>query len=186
VTRPPTAQEFEDLYRATVRDLLAYLHRRGASDAENDAAEVYAIAWRRRGDLPAPMVRRAWLFGVAAKLLQADQRRQMRETDAATELARVEQHTSPSDGATRESVVASAMDRLSASDREILRLVEWERLTPAELATALGVRPSTARVRLHRARRALAADPELRALARPDEARDHALTLEVGEGSNPA
>ena len=61
-------------------------------------------------------------------------------------------------------VVAAAMDRLPPGDREVLRLVEWECLTPAELATALGVRPGTARVRLHRARRALAADPEVRAL----------------------
>ncbi|UUW93217.1 sigma-70 region 4 domain-containing protein [Pimelobacter simplex] len=50
----------------------------------------------------------------------------------------------------------------------MLLLVEWERLTPAELAVALGVRAGTARVRLHRARRALAADPALRAL-HPDE-----------------
>lgn len=56
------------------------------------------------------------------------------------------------------------MARLSPEHREILRLVEWERLTPAELATALGVRPGTARVRLHRARRALASDPAMQSL----------------------
>ena len=60
--------------------------------------------------------------------------------------------------------VAAAMGRLAPADREILRLVEWERLSAAELAVALGVRPGTARVRLHRARRALAGDPAIRAL----------------------
>jgi RNA polymerase sigma-70 factor, ECF subfamily len=60
--------------------------------------------------------------------------------------------------------MAAAVDRLGPADREVLRLVAWEGLTPAELAVALGVRPGTARVRLHRARRALAADPAVRAL----------------------
>lgn len=58
----------------------------------------------------------------------------------------------------------AAIGRLSPGHQEVLRLVEWERLTPAELATALGVRAGTARVRLHRARMALAADPAVRAL----------------------
>jgi DNA-directed RNA polymerase specialized sigma24 family protein len=61
-------------------------------------------------------------------------------------------------------VVTAALARLAPRDREILQLVGWEGLSPAELAVALGVRPGTARVRLHRARRALASDPELRAL----------------------
>jgi RNA polymerase sigma-70 factor, ECF subfamily len=60
--------------------------------------------------------------------------------------------------------MAAALGRLSETDREILRLVAWEGLTPAELAVAMGARPGTARVRLHRARRALASDPQVRAL----------------------
>ena len=65
--------------------------------------------------------------------------------------------------------MADALERLAPSDREVLRLVAWESLTPAELAVALGVRPGTARVRLHRARRALASDPEVRALVEEPE-----------------
>lgn len=81
--------------------------------------------------------------------------------------------------------VKAAMDRLGPADREILRLVEWERLTAAELAVALGVRPRTARVRLHRARRALAHDPAIRALIdpegdRPQGALDPASTQGAG------
>jgi len=88
------------------------------------------------------------------------------------------------------SVIATVADDVGALGLDVKELFVLSEVDahpyPAELATALGVRPSTARVRLHRARKALAADPELRALARPDEARDHTLTLEVGEGSNPA
>jgi len=169
MARPLTTPELEELYRATVHDLLAYVRRRGSADPENDVAEVYAIAWRRRSDLPAPMLRRAWLFGTAAKVLQAGHRRRVAEGAAVAELAQrpVDPAVATSEGTSAGAVVgvvAAAMDRLPPGDREVLRLVEWECLTPAELATALGVRPGTARVRLHRARRALAADPEVRAL----------------------
>lgn len=163
MARPLTEQEFEELYRSTVRDLVTYLRRRGSPDPENDAAEVYAVAWRRRADLPAALLRRAWLFGAAAKVLQAGHRRQTQEGRAAVELAQLPGDDSSSDD-TATAVMAAAMERLAPGDREVLRLVEWERLTPAELATALGIRPGTARVRLHRARQALARDPEVRAL----------------------
>ncbi len=164
MARPLGAEEFEELYRATAHHLIVYMRRRGAADPENDVAEVYAIAWRRRADLPAPVLRRAWLFGIASNLLLADHRRKAREGKAAAELARRPARSSgvEADGLT--TTMAVAMDRLTPGDREILRLVEWERLTPAELATALGVRPGTARVRLHRARMALAGDPAVRAL----------------------
>lgn len=166
MSRDTSAEEFEELYRATVHHLIVYMRRRGSTDPENDVAEVYAIAWRRRADLPGPMLRRAWLFGVAAKLLQADHRRTTREAGATAELAR-HAPSSPVTDDPSSSVVAAAMERLTPGDREILRLVEWERLTPAELATALGVRPGAARVRLHRARMALARDPAVRALVEP-------------------
>jgi RNA polymerase sigma-70 factor (ECF subfamily) len=161
----PTAAEFENLYRATASDVLNYVRRRTRADTEDLVAEVYAIAWRRRSDLPAPMLRRAWLFGVARILLKADGRQQQREGELVSDLAARPEPTSGTtpDGRTAR-VVTAALERLTPKDREILRLVTWEGLTPAELAVALGVRPGTARVRLHRARQALASDPEIRTL----------------------
>ena len=113
------------------------------------------------------MLRRAWLFGVARKLLIADGRQHQRQRQLVNELAA---RSEPAVSATAEdrtrAVMAAALGRLSETDREILRLVAWEGLTPAELAVAMGARPGTARVRLHRARRALASDPQVRALIR--------------------
>lgn len=165
------AAEFEELYRATARDVLGYVRRRRAGDPDDLVAEVYAVAWRRRADLPAPMLRRAWLFGVARTLLKADGRRQRRDRELVDELAaRAEPSADPTGPARRTaSVVAAALARLAPNDREILQLVSWEGLTPAELAVALGVRPGTARVRLHRARQALARDPDVRALVEEPE-----------------
>lgn len=160
------AAEFEELYAATARDVLAYVRRRSGGDAEDVVAEVYAVAWRRRADLPGPALRRAWLFGVARTLLKAEQRRRARELGLVGELADDPEPTVPvpAEGGRAAKIVAGALERLAPNDREVLRLAAWEGLTSPELAVALGIRPGTARVRLHRARRTLAEDPEIQAL----------------------
>lgn len=161
-----TAAEFEELYRATAGELFGYVRRRTGLDAEDLVAEVFTTAWRRRADLPPEPLRRAWLFGVARKLLLADVRRSARAAAAAEDLATLSPDVA--EPARRNApVVAAALARLSPAEREIIELTEWDRLTSAELAVALGVRVGTARVRLHRARRALASDPELEALVHP-------------------
>jgi RNA polymerase sigma-70 factor (ECF subfamily) len=165
MARPITAAEFETLYRATARDVLNYVRRRGCPDVEDLVAEVYAVAWRRRSDLPSPAMQRAWLFGVARTLLKADVRHQQRDGELTRDLAARTAQTANGPAAARTAqVVAAALERLTPNEREILRLVTWEGLTPTELAVVLGVRPGTVRVRLHRARRALASDPEIRTL----------------------
>jgi RNA polymerase sigma-70 factor, ECF subfamily len=54
------------------------------------------------------------------------------------------------------SPVMTALGRLAEPDRELLLLAAWEDLEPAEIAVVLRILPSTACVRLHRARRRLA------------------------------
>ena len=51
--------------------------------------------------------------------------------------------------------LVAALARLNDADRELLLLIAWEALSPAEAATVLGIKPATARVRLLRARRRL-------------------------------
>ena len=46
----------------------------------------------------------------------------------------------------------AALSGLSESDRELLPLVAWEGLTPAEAAAVLGIGQAAARSRLHRTR----------------------------------
>jgi RNA polymerase sigma-70 factor (ECF subfamily) len=66
------------------------------------------------------------------------------------------------------------MDRLPEGERAVLELVALDELTVAEAAAATGVRPVTARVRLHRARGKLRAELE----AAPTE-----TTASEGDGS---
>ena len=54
-------------------------------------------------------------------------------------------------------LVARFFNELAPRQREVLELVDLQGLEPSEAAEALGVSPSTARVHLHRARRALRA-----------------------------
>jgi RNA polymerase sigma-70 factor (ECF subfamily) len=52
--------------------------------------------------------------------------------------------------------VRRALAQLRPEDAELLRLWAWEQLTPAEIATVLGISANAAHSRLHRARRKLA------------------------------
>ena len=54
-------------------------------------------------------------------------------------------------------VLRAALASLSSGDQEVLRLVAWDGLTPAQVAVVLGCTPVAARTRLHRARSRLAA-----------------------------
>jgi DNA-directed RNA polymerase specialized sigma24 family protein len=59
------------------------------------------------------------------------------------------------DAAARLPGLRRALAGLMSGDREVLLLVTWEGLTPAEAAVVLGIPQGTARSRLHRARAAM-------------------------------
>ena len=56
------------------------------------------------------------------------------------------------DAGARRHELRIALDALTTSERELLLLVAWDGLTPAEAAQVLGLTPVAARSRLHRAR----------------------------------
>jgi RNA polymerase sigma-70 factor (ECF subfamily) len=64
------------------------------------------------------------------------------------------------DAAAQSRRLFAAMDRLPEGERAVLELVALDELTVVEAAAAVGVRPVTARVRLHRARGKLRAELE--------------------------
>jgi RNA polymerase sigma-70 factor (ECF subfamily) len=150
---------FETLFAANYDDLMRYAVRRVGADAAGDVvAEVFLIAWRRRGDY-GPDAARLWLFGVAHNVLANEQRAQRRRTDlrqrAQVDLGRAS-GPDPADLATTAVYVRQVLSTLPWREQEALRLTEWEQLEPAEAATVVGCSPPAFRARLHRARRRLA------------------------------
>ena len=148
---------FRTVYEQTFASLARYARHRSmsATDAEDLLAEVYLVAWRRFDDIPhdAPL---PWLFAVAGNVRRNQHRSTRRRRALDARLAPVPATAAPDDGAMSDEIVRCSKS-LSDHDRDILLLVAWDGLTPAELAIALGCRAGTARARLHRARRRLAA-----------------------------
>jgi RNA polymerase sigma factor (sigma-70 family) len=150
------------LYERHAPAVFRYLARRaGPPAAEDLLSEVFVAALSVSSRVTAHDSGSAlpWLYGIGLNVLHRHFR----------------QHQ-PAPGVTRDSgmdwdAVDDRIDawaergRLRAGlaaltdfDRELLLLVGWEGLSHAEAATALGISPGAARVRLHRARkRALSA-----------------------------
>jgi RNA polymerase sigma factor (sigma-70 family) len=154
---------FTAVYTEHYPQVVRYALRRLADpDASVELAqEVFVVAWRRRTQVPRHSL--PWLYAVARRLL-ANRWRAVRGTPPVTAVADPEllrAGAGPGYG-DPESVAAvadvrAALAGLSELDQEVLRLVGWEELTVGEAATVLGCTRAAAAVRLHRARRRLAA-----------------------------
>jgi RNA polymerase sigma factor (sigma-70 family) len=161
---PPKADpeaRFDELYRSAGASVLAYALSRCTSreDALDVTADTFLVAWRRRFEVPADAEdARAWLFGVARgcllNLVRGD-RRSQRLGQRLLEASDVVPLPDPArihEGRSDTRDVRRALDELSADDRELVTLTAWEGLTPAQAGATLGLTPTAARSRLHRAR----------------------------------
>jgi RNA polymerase sigma factor (sigma-70 family) len=152
-------QRFDRLYGEHAREILGYALRRcpDPEDAADVVAETFLTAWRRLPDVPHGAEGRLWLFGTA-RLVVANQRRGERRRGRLTEHLRAElRRRLPVEAPAGPSGILEALSGLEESDRELLMLVGWEELTPAQAAQVLGITALAARSRLHRARRRLRA-----------------------------
>jgi RNA polymerase sigma-70 factor (ECF subfamily) len=167
--RPATgrARQFEGIFSACYSRVLGYAIRRteDRAAAEEAVSETFLIAWRRFDAMPADAL--PWLLGVARKVL-ANQRRAAGRRAPDGPLVPLEAVADPAPGAAVADVVAdrqafaAAFASLSAGDREVLALVNWDGLAPREAATVLGCTAATFYLRLHRARRRLLKELEAR------------------------
>ncbi|MFJ6834500.1 RNA polymerase sigma factor [Streptomyces sp. NPDC091209] len=151
---------FEPLVARHSTALHGFLLRRAPGAADDLLSETWLQAFRgRAGFDPGRGTVRGWLFGVARVVVAGHWRGAPRDLGI----------PSPSEGSTDPwgavdqrldaAAVAPLMRRVLAGmpevERQLLLLVVWDQLTPAEAATAVGVPPGTARSRLHRARKRL-------------------------------
>jgi RNA polymerase sigma factor (sigma-70 family) len=162
----PSRDDFRRLYLAHLDLVHRYVANRrwDAPDAGDVVAEVFAVAWRRRDDLPADEGRqRAWLLGVARRVLADHRRSDRRRRRLVQRLAGEEEARDlpGRDGADGPAGALAdrlemALGRLSERDQELLRLLAWDELPRAEVAAALGCTVNALNIRVHRALRRLA------------------------------
>lgn len=152
---------FETLLDSVIEPVRRFLARRvDAATADEVLGEVMVVLWLRSDEVP-PGEEIPWAVGVARRQL-ANALRSMRRRERL--VARIITLDPPSHtrGETeavepRTDLVREALGRLSARDAEVLRLSFWDDLGVSEIAIVLGVSPNAVSLRLHRAKRKLAA-----------------------------
>jgi RNA polymerase sigma-70 factor (ECF subfamily) len=151
---PLSAASFEVLYRETVDDLYAYVatlvRDRGA--AEDVVAATFERAYRRMGSYdPRRGSHRQWLFGIARNGALDELRRRKRSAALHADPAADEPAFADGADPVRRAAVRAALAGLDARDRELIALKYLAGLDNGEIAGVLGISPSNAGTRLHRA-----------------------------------
>jgi RNA polymerase sigma-70 factor (ECF subfamily) len=159
---PDREERFRALYADAYADVLRFAQRRmDRSHAEDVTADAFLVAWRRLDDAPnKPDDARAWLFGIARHCLLNTLRGQGRRDALAVRVAETVPPARSADDRNADPVaqridLAAAWRRLSETDQEALSLTVFEDLTSPQAARVLDITPTSYRLRLFRARRAL-------------------------------
>jgi RNA polymerase sigma-70 factor (ECF subfamily) len=178
--QPSREERFRSLYADAYDDVLRFAQRRvDPAQAEDVAAEAFLVAWRRIEEAPAELGdRRAWLFGIARHCLLNARRGQGRHRALAVRLADADPAAGASRALDAETValrldLVAAWSALGAGEQEVLALSVFEHLDSRRAGRVLGVTAVAYRLRLMRARHALA-----RELDRPRSRPALAATME--------
>jgi RNA polymerase sigma factor (sigma-70 family) len=162
-----SADAFALLYRRHVRRITTYAatrSRRPEDVADLVAATFVAAFESRAGYDPSRGEVVAWLIGIARHLAADQQRHALREREALIRVAgqrvlaadEIEELEARIDAVREAAELCAGLAGLHSRDREPLLLIGVVGLDHAQAAQALGVSRATFRVRLLRARRALA------------------------------
>jgi RNA polymerase sigma-70 factor (ECF subfamily) len=152
------ADAFVEVVRRHEVAVHGFLARRAGQQAADDLlGEVWVRAFAARGGYdPGHAGARPWLYGIARNVLRAHWRSRPDTSAAAEETVDPwDDVVDRLDSAAQARELTSALRALPAPERDVLLLVAWEQLSPAEVAAVLGVPQGTVRSRLHRARAAL-------------------------------
>ena len=151
-----TDDAFVRAYTQHLPAVSGYLYRRVERRFVEDlAADVFAIAWRRRAsvtegeELP-------WLYRIAGNVVANHRRRQTTGVSLIAALRPADSAPSAEDIVVADAALAGAWRELRPRDREILALALVEDLPIGDIAIALAISANATSIRLHRAKKKLA------------------------------
>lgn len=148
---------FERAYLQYLPAVSGYLARRvERQHIEDLAADVFAIAWRKRSSV-ADGEELPWLYRIAANVVANHRRKQATGSALIAALRPADSSPSAEEIVVADASLASAWGQLRPAEREVLTLSLVEDLTPAQLAIALGASVNAVTIRMHRARAKLTA-----------------------------
>ena len=149
---------FVAIYTQHLPAVSRYLARRvDRADVDDLAADVFAIAWRKRAavtegeELP-------WLYRIASYQVANHRRRLAARISVLGLLSVPDSAPSAESLVTADAELARAWGAIASRDREVLALIALDDLSVGEAALALGITANAVSIRLHRARKALAAE----------------------------
>jgi RNA polymerase sigma-70 factor (ECF subfamily) len=147
-------RRLEALFARHAVTVRAYAARRvPAAEVDDVTSDVFVVVWRRLDDVPDDAL--PWMLACARRVVANRRRSSRRQAALRARLNREWSGTVMP--ASRDSSLGEALASLSAGDREVLMLVAWEGLEPRRAAVVVGCSPRAFAMRLHRARRRLAA-----------------------------
>lgn len=145
----------ESLFATHAPAVLAYARRRtDAATADDVLSDVFVVAWRRLEHVPP--VALPWLLACARNVL-ADAHRSERRRGALIQRLMTTTPNVDVGVELADRALGEALTSLAARDREALMLVAWDGLSVEQAANVLGCSRRAFSMRLHRARKRLAA-----------------------------
>jgi RNA polymerase sigma-70 factor (ECF subfamily) len=151
-----TGASFERAYIQHLSAVSGYLYRRvDRRFVEDLAADVFAIAWRRRSTVVAGE-ELPWLYRIAANVVSNHRRKQATGSALFAALRPADSAPSAEDIVIADASLAEAWRQLRAPEREVLALALVEDLSVADISIALAISTNATSIRLHRAKKRLA------------------------------
>src|SRR5215472_2551862 len=158
-------QAFEELFARYREPLYGFFRRRLASgeSADDLTQETFLAVIRATSRYEPRALVRTYLYGIAFKLLAAERRKFLTSSTLG------QSAPEPKTDGTPERVlwVRQAMEKLDATEREILMLREYEQLSYSDIGELLRIPVNTVRSRLFRSRLALKSFLESEAKTNP-------------------
>jgi RNA polymerase sigma-70 factor (ECF subfamily) len=138
-------ERFHILFAQYHQEVQAYCARRlPVHDANEVAAEVFTVAWRRIADVPGGDESLPWLYGVARNAIRNHRRGAIRRLRLVAKAGSIvdAQPDGPETLAIRSAEideVSAALAALRDDDQELLRLKAWEQISNQAIAEVLGI-----------------------------------------------